>query len=120
MSEVVQSDLDIFTTLVNNGWKESPNITRKYSRCFYKRFDTPSCCFENNDKPGVQLQIAVSTWQDTSSMELELCAGLPDGTWLALLNYGLPHTVEAVEKLIPRMLHMWEAANTITQQNTNA
>ena len=44
-------------------------------------------------------------------MELELCAGLKDETWLRIHNYALPKTVKDVTALIPRMLTMWESAN---------
>jgi len=46
-------------------------------------------------------------------MELELCAGLKDETWLRILNYGLPRTVDEITALIPRMLAIWEAANQL-------
>ncbi len=46
-------------------------------------------------------------------MELELCAGLKDETWLTIQNYALPKTVKEVTALIPRMLSIWEAANKL-------
>lgn len=98
--------------LLANGWKECPNQFKKYARCFYKRFDTPTKCFGNCYKPGAMIEIAVSPgFQGIASLELELVAGLKDDTWLGIHNYALPHTVTEVLPLIPRLLRIWEAAN---------
>jgi hypothetical protein len=98
--------------LLADGWREYPNQFRKYARCFYKRFDTPSVCSGNSDKPGMQIEIAVSDgYAGGVAMEMELCAGLKDGTWVEIQNYSLPKTVEEVTALIPRLLAMWESAN---------
>ena len=94
-------------TLAADGWRESPNQFKKYARCFYKRFDTPTRC-ACNDKPGMQIEVAVS---DTGGMEMELCGELRNGTWLKVLNYALPSTVQEVTALIPRLLAVWETAN---------
>lgn len=98
--------------LLADGWREYPNQFRQYARCFYKRFDTPTVCSGNSDKPGMQIEIAVSDgYAGSVSMEMELCAGLKDETWLKIQNYSLPKTVEEVTAMIPRLLAMWEAAN---------
>lgn len=95
-----------------DGWREYPNQFRKDARCFYKRFDTPTRCDGNDDKPGMQIEIAVSAgFKDGISMEMELCAGLKDKSWLKIQNYALPTTVNEVIALIPRMLSIWEAAS---------
>lgn len=104
-SAVVCSDL------LADGWREYPNQFKKYARCFYKRFDTTTRCHGNDDKPGMQIQISVSEHEGRASMELELCAGLKDETWLTIHNYALPKTVNDVTALIPRMLAVWESAN---------
>lgn len=57
---------------------------RREARCFYKRFDTPTRCHGNDDKHGVQIQIAVGVMAEWMSMELDLCAGLKDETWLKI------------------------------------
>jgi hypothetical protein len=58
------------------------------------------------------IEIAVSDgYPGGVSMEIELCAGLKDETWLIIKNYSLPETVEEVTALIPRLLAMWESAN---------
>ena len=102
----------VIEQLQAEGWREYPNQFKKYARCFYKRFDTPTRCAENDDKFGAQIQIAVSDGMYHSvSLELELCGGLKDGSWLSIHNYGLPKTVEEVTALIPRLLAIWEAAN---------
>jgi hypothetical protein len=101
----------IITTLLADGWREYSN-QKQYARSFYKQFDTPTCCHGNEDKPGVQIEIAVGDgYCGGVMMELELCAGLKDGTWLIIHNYLLPQTVEEVTALIPRMLAVWESAN---------
>ena len=97
--------------LLADGWREYPNQFKKYARCFYKRFDTPTRCHGNNDKSGMQIQISVSEHEGRASMELELCAGLKDETWLTIHNYALPKTVGEATALIPRMLAAWESAN---------
>ena len=100
--------------LLADGWREYPNQFRRYARCFYKRFATPTVCSGNSDKPGMQIEIAVSDgYAGGVSMEMELCAGLKDETWLKIQNYALPKTVEEVTELIPRLLAMWESANDI-------
>lgn len=100
-------------TLLANGWREYPNQFKKHARCFYKQFATRTRCHGNDDKPGIQIEISVSQYEGRESMELEMCAGLKDGTWLKIHNYGLPNTVEEVTDLIPRMLSVWEAANAV-------
>jgi hypothetical protein len=103
--------------LLADGWREYPNQGRKYARCFYKNFETPTRCHGNDERPGVQIEISVSDgYAGGVSMEMELRAGLKDETWLNIQNYALPKTVEAVTALIPRLLAMWETANTPDQR----
>jgi len=97
--------------LLDDGWREYPNQFKQWERCFYKQFDTPTRCHGNDDKEGVQIGISISEYRGVTSMELELCAGLKDDTWLKLHNYALPATVPEVTALIPRLLAIWEAAN---------
>lgn len=99
------------------GWRECSNQFKTYSRCFYKRFDTPTRCSGNDDKPGMQIEIGVSEYDTRTSIELELCAGLKDETWLKLRKYCLPKDLNEVLKLIPRMLAVWEAANKEDAKN---
>lgn len=107
--------------LVSDGWREYPNQSGRYARCFYKRFETPTRCFGNSEKQGLQIQIKVYEHRGRSaSMELELCAGLTDETWLSLVNYSLPRTVKEVTALIPRMLAVWEAANKFQNPKFNS
>jgi len=98
--------------LIADGWKEYPNQFRKQDKCFFKRFNTPTKCHGNSEKSGIQIQISVSEFQEHSSMEMELIGELKDGTWVELLNYSLPATVDEVTALIPRILAIWEAANS--------
>jgi hypothetical protein len=95
--------------LLADGWREYPDQFKNYARCFFKRFDTPTRCSGNDDKPGVQIQIAVSEFNGSVSMELEICAGLKDETWVKIQNYALPKTAKEVTSLIPRLLVMWES-----------
>jgi len=99
----------IFETLIKQGWKECPNQFKKYARCFYKHFETPTSCHCNNDKTGKQVELAVV--EVTGSCELELNGELADGTWIRLLNHGLTKDLASVLSLIPRMLATWEASN---------
>lgn len=110
--ETIRGSVLVCDDLLADGWHEYPNQFRKYASCFYKRFDTPSVCAGNSDKPGIQIEISVSDGYDGDvSIEMELCAGLKDGTWLKIQNYALPKTVNEVTALIPRLLAMWESAN---------
>jgi len=101
----------ICKTLLEKNRKESPNQFKKYSRCFYKHFETPTSCHCNNDKTGIQVEVSVAEWQEIGSCELELSGELADGTWMRLHNHGLPRDIDAVLALIPRMLMVWEASN---------
>ena len=95
-----------------DGWREYQSQSKRYARCFYKRYDTRSVCSGNPEKPGMQIEIALSDGHAGGvSMEMELCGGLKDETWVKILNYSLPKTVDEVTALIPRLLVMWEAAN---------
>jgi hypothetical protein len=94
--------------LLAAGWREYPNKFKKWARCFYKQHDTPTRCACNDDKAGIQIEIAVS---DTGDMEMEVSGQLKDGTWMHLHNYSLPPTTAGVLALIPRMLATWESAN---------
>ena len=109
----MKTKFEVIKALQDAGWREYPNQFRKYSRCFYKRFYTPTACSGNPDKPGIQIEIAVSEGCTGGiSMEMELCAGLKDGTWLKIQNYALPETVEEVIALTPRLFSLWESANS--------
>jgi len=101
----------ICKTLLEQNWKECPNQFKKYARCFYKQFATPTSCALNQGKAGIQIEIAVLEWQGTESCELELGGELADGTWMRLHNHQLPSDIDAVLALIPRMLMVWEASN---------
>ena len=101
----------ICKTLIEQGWKECPNQFKKYARCFYKHFETPTSCALNQGKAGIQIEISVSEWQGAESCELELGGELADGTWMRLHNHGLPKDLYAVLALIPRMLMVWETSN---------
>jgi len=102
--------------LIADGWREYPDQFSPSSRCFFKRFDTPTRCFCNDEKPGVQVKIEVSFLDVSVTMEMSLRAGLKDGTWIEMLNYCLPNTVEEVTALIPRLLAMLEVANEVKEQ----
>ena len=95
--------------LLADGWREYPDQFKKDARCFFKRFDTPTRCSGNDDKAGVQIQISVSDFNGSVSLELELCAGLKDETWVKIQNYALPRNAKEVIALIPRILVMWES-----------
>ena len=96
-----------------DGWREYPNPVKSYARCFYKQIDTPTVCFGNQDKPGVQIEVSVSEFREFTSMSIELRAGLKDDTWLIIQNYSIPNDVKSVKALIPRLLAVWEASNQV-------
>lgn len=99
--------------LEREGWREYPDQFRKYARCFFKRFDTPTRCRCNDGKAGMRVCVAVSHHEKCWSYEIDLCGELPDGTWIKLHNYGMPSDIEAGLAAIPRLLATWEfiAAN---------
>lgn len=94
--------------LLADGWREYPDQFRKYARCFFKRFDTPTRCACNDDKAGMQICVAVSEHEGRSSYEIDLHGELPDGTWINLHNHGMPEDIEAGLATIPRLLATWE------------
>lgn len=91
--------------LVADGWKEYPDQFRKYSRCFFKRFETPTRCACNSEKLGIQICVAVFS----SGYEMDLCGELPDGTWVKLHQWAMPEDYLTGLALIPRLLATWEA-----------
>lgn len=100
-----QARLDLIDWLAADGWQEYPDQFKKYSRCFYKRFDTKTRCFGNDDKPGIQVCVAVSE----SSYEIDIAGGLKDGTWVKIHQWSMPENYMDGLRLIPRMLRTWEA-----------
>ena len=94
--------------LVSDGWHEYPDQFRKYARCFFKRFDTPTHCAGNDEKHGMQVCVAVSEYGGRFSYEIDLHGELPDGTWIKLHNHGMPEDVEKGLATIPRLLATWE------------
>ncbi len=98
----------IIKRLLADGWKEYPDAFKSYAQCFYKQFDTKTRCHCNHDKEGIQVCCAVSNFNSVTRFELELCGELQDGTWVKLLQYGLPEDIDAGLRLIPRMLDAWE------------
>jgi hypothetical protein len=105
------SQLDSIARLAAGGWREYPNQF-KSARCFYKYFDTTTRCACNDDKPGMQIEIAVSEWEGVENYEIELTGEMRDGTWLKIHQWVLPHDIKDVVALIPRLLGIWEAANS--------
>lgn len=102
--------------LIDDGWREYPDGFRKYARCFYKRFDTPTRCRCNDDKAGMQVCCAVSEFRWRVSYELDLCGELQDGTWIKLHQWATPEDVEQGLAVIPRMLATWEYIANASRQ----
>jgi hypothetical protein len=94
--------------LENEGWIESCNRFKPTSRCFYKRFDTPTRCNLNDDKAGIQVAINVSQWEGRESFEIEICGEAKDESWIQMLNYGYIVSIEEGLKTISRLIAMWE------------
>jgi hypothetical protein len=95
--------------LLADDWREYPDQFRKYARCFYKRFDTPTRCACNDDKAGMQICFAVSEYEGVESIEADICGELPDGTWVKIMQHGLPKDLAGCLAVIPRMLATWES-----------
>ena len=97
--------------LTADGWRECPpDQFHKYARCFHKQFDTPTRCGCDDDgKPGIQILLAVYQYEGNEFIEAEIRGKLPDGTWVKIMQYGLPKDLEGCLALIPRMLATWEA-----------
>ncbi len=94
--------------LASEGWREYPDQFRKYARCMFKQFDTPTRCACNSDKEGMQVCIAVSEWQGKESYEIDMHGQLADWTWIKLHNHGMPEDIKAGLATIPRLLATWE------------
>lgn len=95
--------------LINEGWREYPDQFRKDSRCFFKWYETPTRCACNDNKSGMQICFAMSEYEDVESIEVDICGELPDGTWIKIMQYGLPKDLDECLAVIPRMLAIWEA-----------
>jgi len=102
--------------LKDNGWTEFPDQFRTHARCFAKRFDTPTRCNCNYDKPGIQVVIAVSNYNGTNC-EIDIHGELPDETWTQMSNYCMPENIEEVIAKIPRLLAAWEIMANLNQPN---
>lgn len=109
---------DICAILKEEGWKEFKNPFSVTTRTLFKRFSTPTRCFQNDDKPGIQVRISVSDLSGDVAYELEITGMLSDNTWITIHQYSMPNNVLEGLKVIPRMLAMWElAANDKHVQN---
>lgn len=121
MSDKIKSGLDkasaMCEVLVRDGWREYHNAFNKYARCFHKRLDTQTRCHGNLNKLGIQVQCSVYNREEHTSYELEITAGLSDGTWFTLHNYCLPNDINQGLLLTQRMLRAWEfVANDLTRE----
>ncbi len=106
--------------LIDDGWREYPDGRRKYARCFFKRFDTPTRCRCNDDKAGMQVCCAVIEFQGRASYELDLCGELQDGTWIKLHQWVMPEDIAQGLAVIPRMLAAWEHIANIGSSGPDA
>ena len=104
--------------LKENGWKEWADPFSKDCRSFFKRFDTPTRCYCNSEKEGMQVCIKVSDWskfpgagRTDESYEIELAGELADGTWMKFHLWATPNDIVEGVGRIPRLLMLWEAAN---------
>lgn len=98
--------------LLAAGLLEYDDVFRHNRRCFSKMITTPTHCSLNDGSHVVQIIVAISATSSTVNFEVELGGELKDGTWLKLHNYsGIKTAKEATEK-IPRLLALWELANT--------
>ena len=96
------------TYLEANGWVKSQSTFGKAGPRFYKRFMTPTRCFCNYDKEGMQVCVGLSNYPECCTYEIELNGELPDGTWVNLHNHGMPDDIETGLATIPRLLATWE------------
>jgi len=100
--------------LLADGWREHPDQFRQYARCFFKQLETPTRCAGNDDKAGMQVQIAVS--RDSAHLEMEIVGGLSDGSWIKLHQYAMGQDVEKALAGIPRLLAAWERVATYERE----
>jgi len=98
----------IYDTLLADNWREYPDQFRKYARCFFKRFDTPTLCHCNDDKDGIQVCIAVSEHKGKHSIEIDVAGELQDETWVKIHQWAMPSDLPSCLAAIPRMLKAWE------------
>jgi len=101
--------------LVADGWREYRDQFKKYSRNFYKRFETPTVCACNSEKFGMRVEIHVfdpipEAAIQRESLEMSLSGELPDGIWIKIGHWAIQGGVDEALMLIPRMLAVWEFA----------
>jgi hypothetical protein len=101
--------------LLDNDWKESPDIFMKNSRCFFKKFEALAECNTNGKGNGIQVCVSVSNYRaydhDTQSVEVNISAEHKDESWIEIKNYGViivPENIEEVNKLAGRLVKTWE------------
>lgn len=99
---------DIRAGLLSLGWRKDKDQFRSYADMFWKRHETATKSHPNSDRDGANIIIYVSEFNGVQNAEMELVGELPDGTWVKLLNYGLPKTTPEILATIPRMLATWE------------
>lgn len=116
MNDTDLNTTDAETWLTQNGWKEYPNQFKKYARCFYKRFPNSTPCSWNDDKPGIQVELAVYERDGMYGFGLEIVAGLKDATGLRIEKYALPNKLEDVLSLVPGLIDLWEYATNQQQE----
>ena len=109
--------------LTSDGWREFHDQFSNSGVSLYKRFDTPSRCFYNDDKPGMQAVIYLWDWSRYPqhnglpvSLEVEIRGSTP------FCSYTIKaHSHNAVADTlaeIPKLLSAWEAINHATAAQT--
>ena len=93
--------------LTADGWRE---YSGDGDRSFYRRFETPTRCAGNDDKPGAQVCVLLYGLEGElpAMYTIALYGGLADGTWIKLSQWCLPKDLDAGLALIPRLLATWE------------
>jgi len=99
------SEKETVEFLIADGWREYQDQFRKFQRCFFKRFETPTRCACNYDKPGIQICAAVS---ERGNCEFDLAGELEDGAWIKLHQWSITATASESGPLIQRLLATWE------------
>lgn len=97
---------EVIEKLKADGWKEYIDHS-KGGRSFYKAYPSKYAYRPSENKK--ELQICCTVYELMRiEFELEIVGELKDGTWIKLLNYGLPDNIENVLNKIPRMIKTWE------------
>lgn len=109
--------IDEIHDIEKEGWKLWE--TNRFDSCdrhWFKRVDTPTRCFLNTDKRGVQIELR--EWdsrkygRNAIGYDLNFSAEMADGRWFRS-QIGVEATIESIDAGVKAILVSWEVVSKI-------